>query len=139
MKLNPECVRAVLLCVEERQRVFVNDENHVEKETLFLEDICNSLPDFDKAEIFYALNNLDQAGYISISTKWANGAVYMCAVNDITYYGHEFLAHIRDTERWGVVKKALASVRDYSLSAISSVAEGVTTAAISAYLANPKQ
>lgn len=135
MKLDAGCVRDVLLAVEELQRVFVNEDGDVEKEALWADDLYAALPGYNKGAVFYTLYNLDQAGYIDLSVQWINGCVNMCAINHMTYEGHEFLEGIRDSKQWASVKKGLSAIRNYSLSAISSVAEGVTSAAISSYLA----
>ena len=132
MKLDLECVRSVMLCLESNLRI-VDSNGTLEKPGMSLEALCELLPDYRKEDIFYSLYNLDQAGYINISVKWLNLAVYYCFINHITYSGHEFLEGIRDTNRWSKIKGISASVRDYSLSAISSIAEGVTSAAISHY------
>ena len=132
MKLDLECVRSVMLCLESNLRI-VDNNGTLEKPGMSLEALCELLPNYRKEDIFYSLYNLDQAGYINISVKWLNLAVYYCFINHITYSGHEFLERIRDTKRWSKIKGISASVRDYSLSAISSIAEGVTSAAISHY------
>lgn len=59
---------------------------------------------------------------------------YKIEICDLSPTGHELLGKIRDTNQWRSVKNGISAVRNYSLSAISSVAEGVTSAAISAYL-----
>ena len=68
----------------------------------------------------------------------SNDDHYKIFVADLSPNGHEFLSKIRDNNQWSKVKTGLSAVRNYSLSAISSVAEGVTSAAISAYLSNSK-
>lgn len=135
MKLDANCVRDVLLAVEELQRVFVNDDGDVEKMELWVDDLYAALPNYNKEVVFYALYNLEQAGYVDLSVQWINNCVNMCAINHMTYEGHEFLESIRDSKQWISVKKGLSAIRNYSLSAISSVAEGITNAAISSYLA----
>lgn len=71
---------------------------------------------------------------MNISVHWASDSVYECLVNYMTYDGHEFLNEIRDGKRWNKVKSITTAIRNYSLSAVSSIAEGVTNAAISAFL-----
>jgi len=132
LKLNLECIRSVLLTLEDKL-VFTVKEGSLEKNCLSLNQLCDVMPDYSKPDIFYSLYNLDQAGYVNISVRWASGEVYSCIVSGMTYSGHEFLEEIRDSSKWGKVKSAASAVRDYSLSAISSIAEGVTSAAISAY------
>ena len=134
LKLNVDCIRAVMLCLEENLK-FIDKNGELAKCYLSLEQLCGFLPQYSKADIFYSLSNLDQAGYISVSIRWSGNAVYSCTINHITYAGHEFLDGIRDSSRWSKIKGVAASVRNYSLSAISAIAEGVTSAAISCYLA----
>ena len=101
---------------------------------LSLDQIGTMLPDFSKADLFYSIYNLEQAGYLVVSIlRTGGGAIYNCEIRDITYRGHEFLNHIRDDSQWGKVRSAANAVRDYSLSAIESIAEGITNAAISSY------
>ena len=45
MKLDTNCVRDVLLAIEELQRVFVNDDGDVEKEALWINDLYAALLD----------------------------------------------------------------------------------------------
>lgn len=133
MKLSMECIRSVMLILEENLTFDEKDES-LEKIHLSLEQLCDFMPEYSKADIFYSLYNLDQAGYVDISVRWASGEVYSCTISDVTYSGHEFLERIRDGAKWKKVKAAASAVRDYSLSAISSIAEGITSAAINAYI-----
>ena len=133
VQLNADCVRAVMLVLE-HELTIIDNGNVLEQNRLSLEQICSRLPSFLNEDIFYAIYNLHQAGYLDVSIQWTSGrSVYACSVRDITYAGHEFLNRIRDEKRWERVKGAAGAVRDYSLSAISSIAEGITNAAIAAY------
>lgn len=133
MKLNLECIRSVMLSLE-RELSFTDDGDCLTKNDVSLELLCELLPEYQKEDIFYSLFNLDQAGYLNISVHWASDSVYECLVNYMTYDGHEFLNEIRDGKRWNKVKSITTAIRNYSLSAVSSIAEGVTNAAISAFL-----
>lgn len=131
MKLNLDLIRTVLLCLEENLEI--KDQGVLEKSSMTLHDICNLLPGYERKDIFYTLFNLSQAGYIELKTNWTGTKLYRCEVMHITYKGHEFLDKIRDKERWSNVKTVVDCIHDYSLSAISAIAEGVTSAAISKY------
>lgn len=134
MKLNHECVRDVLLAIENSQRFFVNDENEIEKADLSPDDLYQELSKYSKEDIFYAAYNLEQAGFISMSIKWLNSIATYWSVSYMTFAGHEFLDNIRDEKRWKGIKKALPAIRNYSLEAIEAVASGMTSAAINAFL-----
>lgn len=135
MKLNPDCIRAVMLEIEKSWKITECEDGTLEMGSLNIYDLYNALPKFDKADIFYSVFNLDQVGYIDLNIQWASGGIpYYCVINHMTYAGHEFLDQIRDNKHWGLIKKGLSTVGNYSLSAISAVAEGVANAAISAFL-----
>ena len=133
MKLDTDCVRAVMLTLE-KELSFTMDGDVLARNRLSLDQICAFLPGFPKENVFYAIYNLHQAGHLDITIQWTGGGeVYYCAVMDITYSGHEFLNHIRDDSRWNKVKGVANSIRDYSLSAIEAIAEGATSAAITSF------
>lgn len=135
MKLNTDCIRAVLLEIEKSWELKDDNCQNIRMESLNIDSLYHALPEYDKKDIFYSLYNLDQAGYVDVSILWADGGtVYNCAINHMTYKGHQFLDQIRDTTRWSKIKRGIDAVRNYSLAAISAMAEGITSAAIASYL-----
>lgn len=135
MTLNNDCIRDVLLQIEKHQLVLLNSDDEVEMRPLDIEALYCLLPGYYKEDIFYSLFVLEQAGHINLSVHWIAGSVCECSVNYMTFEGHEFLNGIRDATNWSKISKGISAVRNYSLSAISAIADGVTSAAISAYLA----
>lgn len=125
MILNSDCIRAVLLAVE---RAPFNA-------ALDLDDLVQQLPAFTKDELWYTCLKLDEGGFLTLITATIPRSLRPGILNivDLTYQGHEFLSRIRDEKRWSATKKVLSAVGDYSLAAVSAVAEGVTSAAISAH------
>lgn len=135
MKLNPDCIRAVMIEIEKMWELDIDYHGNIRMGNLDINTLYQALPEFDKKDVFYSLYNLDQAGYIDISIMWADGGVaYYCTVNHMTFSGHEFLNKIRDTKNWNKVQKGLNAVRNYSLDAITALSEGFTNAAISTVL-----
>lgn len=138
MVLNSDCVRDVLIAIEKMQHYVTNEDGEIVKEYLLIEDIYSELPMYSKEDIYYTLFSLDQAGLVNISAQWASDSLYFCAINYLTFSGHEFLAKVRDADRWHGIKNALPAIRNYSLDAINAISQGMTSAAISAFLAkNP--
>lgn len=138
MKLNPDCMRAVLLELERQLEVKVNDDGAIEINHVNLGELDGLIVRFTKEDIFYSLSNLEQAGYIEMNTLWSGDCMYLCAINKLTFKGHEFLDKIRDDKAWSQIQTGIEAVRNYSLDAITAIANGVASAAISAYLAkNP--
>lgn len=135
MKLNPDCIRAVMLEIEKSWKLETDYKGNIRMGTLDINTLYEALPNFDKKDIFYSLYNLHQAEYLELSIFWADGGVaYDCTVNYMTFTGHQFLDKIRDTQNWSKVKKGLDVVRNYSLDAITALAEGIANAAIAAAL-----
>lgn len=135
MQLNPDCMRAVMLEIEQQWTLGRGNNGKLSMGSINLQNLCNLLPNFSEEDIFYSLFNLEQAEYLSVSISFTNARVVTsCDVKYITYQGHEFLNRIRDDKRWSVVKSGISAIRDYSLSAITSIAEGVVNAAINSYL-----
>ena len=135
MRLNPDCVRSVLIALESADYIEVVESGGAEFCCVDLDELYEELRDFTKEDIYYSVFNLAQAGYLDVSERDEDNATIL-VVNYITYDGHEFLDALRDDTKWGMVKKGLAAIRSYSLSAVASIAGGVTSAAISKYFAS---
>lgn len=145
MRLDLDCIRDVLLCIEEntglRKTCFFIDDGLTDA-AQFVGSIIDTPPYqkplLDKygndTLIYHVHYCLDSA--LAIRGPEMNS--YQIRVADLSPTGHEFLAKIRDPERWPRLKNGISAVRDYSLSAISAVAEGATSAAISAYFSSLK-
>lgn len=138
MKLNMECVRDVLLELESRDYVREDDDIFCFI-GISLNDLCKQLSKWERTDIFYSLFNLDQADYISMTTFEADIGICDCIINYITFDGHEFLESVRDSQNWKKVKSGLSAVRNYSLSAIAALAEGITSAAVDKFLSRNVQ
>lgn len=135
MKLNPDCMRAVMIEIEDAWELGTDSEGNLHMGNVNIHHLYKSLSKFTREDIFYSVYNLEQAGYLDVSILWASGRVAIeCDVNFMTYDGHEFLNRIRDPQCWSAIKSGLSAVRNYSLDAINSIASGITSAAITAYL-----
>lgn len=132
MKLDMDCVRDILLACEKSDPTFT---------PIMTEDITNVYgKKWDACCIKYTVAKMSEGGLIKATILNDECPIDQqeVAVFSITWNGHQFLEQIRDDNRWSGVKTALSSIRNYSLSAISSIAEGMTSAAISAYFSGLK-
>ena len=125
MKLNPDCVRDTLLAIESA------DYNTYISPRILQQE----LPQYSESEIEYTCLILDDGGFLIAMIVDLPGQLMpsVKSVIRLTYQGHELIAKIRDPERWPKLRTALSVIRDYSLSAISAIAEGATSAAINVY------
>jgi hypothetical protein len=126
LKLNPDCIRDILLTVEENtgynqimQYDGANSETHYEYFKKYQED-----------EVFYHIKQCELNGFFT-NIKWyfPDG----CIIFDLSPAGHEFLANIRTDNNWNKVKQKAKSVGSESLSVIAQIAGQV----ISAMLTQP--
>lgn len=126
MVLDSDCVRDVLMAVERCEF----------GKTLTVSALHEQVNQYSLNEVCYTCLKLEEGGFLRLTTIPAPMQSFpvVKSIDDLTYQGHEFIAKIRDAQQWTAVKKGAKAVRNYSLSAISSIAEGITAAAINAYL-----
>ena len=146
MKLNPDCIRDVMLtlenelsiCIQEYDAgdIFRFDSMRVERLIL----IMSSEYEYANTDTVYSVLQLMESGYIVTSGQLPiHGKHNMVTIGDILYItpkGHEFVASMYDANNWAKkIKPILVKVGSLSLSIIESVSKGITDAAIGRLLA----
>lgn len=123
MKLNPDCVRDILLSVE----------NVCDMENLFSfpNDKTELLEKYNNSEIEYHARQCNLAGLLYNYKASVSGGFI---VIDLTPHGHEFLANIRDDSIWHDVKEVSAKVGTKSLSSLLQIASGIVSEIIKTQL-----
>lgn len=124
MKLNPDCIRDLLLTVEEntdfsRMMNFPSDKNY---------ELLNK---YDNEEVFYHIKQSELSGLLT-KVDWFLGCT--CMIRDLSPKGHEFLANIRAENNWSKTKEIANNIGSTSLGAITQIASNVITALISKQL-----
>lgn len=119
MKLNHDCVRDLLLYLEENLNL---------NSVLSIENI--SLKDYSTEELLYTADKLYEAGYINCSRKIYDNADLVILVSSITYNGHQFLDNIRDDKIFNKTKSILSTLKSVSIEIVSETASKVITNAI---------
>ena len=122
MKLDPNCIRDILLEIEKQPF----------QSTLSVSKLSETLKKYDKDEISYCCLKLYEANYIDITTVTMCGS-YMPgikSINDITFDGHEFLNNIRSDSVWNNVKAVGSQIGATSINALTQIASGTVTALI---------
>lgn len=134
MVLNMDCMRDVLLQTEALSTVQISSNGPISMQSFSVKKLFKRIPSYSCEDIYYAVLMLSEAEFILTSETRVMGGVADCEILRLTYQGHEFLAKIKDPGHWATVHRILPSVRDYSLSAISAIAEGVTKAILDKHL-----
>lgn len=114
MKLNPDCIRDLLLRVEETTDFTTSDTPS---------DFRPLLDNYSGNEILYHLKQCKQSGLIEI--KFTAG--YSFIIRDLTPAGHNFLANIRQNDNWSKIKNHAKKVGSFSLDVLKSIAVEVIT------------
>jgi|LFRM01.1.fsa_nt_gb hypothetical protein len=133
MKLNYDCVRDVLLALEESLTIDVEDDGDYSYNSLLSNEIIqlDRLSKYSKKDIIYSVLKLIEAGYLNGDIyNEGDGLISFC-VNDIKYKGHEFLQAIKSDTVWEDVKKITIKIGSISLPIISSIASNVISKLIS--------
>ena len=144
MKLNPDCIRDLMLFCEEHtyvrasavERTFVASY-HV----LHIDSMCRTeaLRKYDVGELIYHVIQLSESGYLATDFHFDPQTNFRHAELPRIYYvtpkGHEFIASIGEKSRWEKTSKVLHSFGAVSLAVIETISKGVATAAIEQTLA----
>ena len=96
MKLDPNCVRSVLLELEKKPL-----------DTYLPEDLTESVVEHGAENVEYAVLKLEEAGYIRAGiSRTLMGDYEIFGIFDITFAGHEFLNSIRSPSVWERLKES---------------------------------
>lgn len=115
MKLNYDCVREVLLHIE---------ENLNYGQILYSDNI--ELENFEYEDIQYTIALLSESEYIKATKLQTLGpSVPTFHIYSMTMQGHELLDNIRDNTVWNKIKKKISGLASVSLPIINSVGSAI--------------
>lgn len=119
LKLNTDCVRDILLSVEEE----CDFSHHMDYDR----DLNNNirLKQYTHEEIIYHIRQCEYSELI-FKPNYYDGGKHII-ISDLTPSGHQFLANIRDDNVWNGVKVVAKKVGSTSLNAITQIASNVIT------------
>lgn len=119
MKLNPDCIRDVLIYLEENLYI---DENH-QFSCITLHKLNEGLSQYNEEDIFYSVYNLYKIKYIEgLIKNHGNTVMGICEIQNITWDGHQFLNTVRPQTVWDATKKGAKKLGITSISALSMIA-----------------
>lgn len=114
MKLNHECVRDLLLYLEDN----LDYMDEIRINNLKIEP-------YSKDELLYTADRLIEAGYLNSRFGWNSQSSHIITVNSISYNGHQFLDTIRDDGIWKTTKNKFAKFSSISLPIIQELASSL--------------
>ena len=122
MKLNPDCVRDLLLCVEDVTGPYTKFVYNVHNMT------HDRLKNYSHEEILYHVNQCSMSELI-IGVKTYDAGEFI-HIADLSPKGHEFIANIRSNTNWEKTKSTALKVGSNSLSTIVQIAAAVIAQAL---------
>lgn len=145
MKLNLDCVRRILLCVENntgiRKSCIFIDTGLNEAELMIGNDPtppfdyqAELLKEFSNDELIYHLNYCIEDELLSTSSS---SSQYATIVTNLTPKGHEFLANIRNDTFFNKVKDIGKEIGTNSLRDLTQIATSCATMLIKAHFNLP--
>lgn len=111
MRLNPNCIRDVLLAVEAHSDFSTQAEYKIE-------DPFPELSSYTHSEILYHIRQCEESGLIQ-EVHYYDGGKHT-DISDLTPAGHEFLANIRNDSVW---KKVISKGSGASLNILMELAK----------------
>lgn len=127
MKLDLDCIRDILLCVEESVGFMDLLEFQYE------EGVLNDLPHlngYDEETIMYHVKQCSESGLLSGVQFFLDGSAI---VSDLSPRGHEFLSNVRSDTNWRKTKEVAQKVGSASLNAVEQIAAKILSELISGH------
>ena len=135
MILNYDCIRSILLFIEEN--IGYKDKNsdvpHIREDMLYTSILKNEY--FNKykniEELAEAMEKLIEEGFLKCKSipKYNNdGDLIYVRITGLTWSGHELLDNIRNDTIWNAVKEKTKKVGKVSIKAMASAASALGTA-----------
>ncbi|WP_315524005.1 DUF2513 domain-containing protein [Pseudoramibacter alactolyticus] len=117
MKLNNDCVRDILLCIEGLSF----------GQSLEISDLLQDYPQYSEDELTYTCLKLSEANLIECQTHtYIHMSVpSISRITDLTSKGHQFLNKIRDNTAWAKIKSKLPEVAFTSIPALIQMISSV--------------
>jgi hypothetical protein len=138
MKLNMDCVRDILLCIESNtslhQKCYFLDVPQMESISDAIGDSSIPIPEYQRVlaktysndVLFYHVRYCCRAGLVEYDKT---SPTYQLVISDLSVSGHEFVNNIRDPKVWKDLKSAGSSVGSVGLDVLKQVA-GVFVSAL---------
>lgn len=142
MKLNPDCVRDVMIALEEKTGIEFDERNGffsfkaVRIHPLYMEtpSLCKR---YSREEVAYTLLQLSESGYVVADWKRDERflGVKFGFILYLTPKGHDFVSALHDKETWTAkLKPILDRFGSVSLSVIEAVSKGAMDAALDRFV-----
>lgn len=115
MKLNPDCVRDILLTVEENTSF--SKYMSIDSDSKF-----DRIESYTFEETLYHIKQCELTGFFTKVSWYLDGS---CIILDLSPSGHKFIADIRSDTAWNKTKEISKKVGSSSLDTLKQISIGV--------------
>nr|DAW40772.1 MAG TPA: Flagellin, PadR, transcription factor, DNA.8A [Caudoviricetes sp.] len=123
MKMNLDCIRDILLYVEENLIIEISNGTQEQSKELTLLTLCNDLKTkYTEGDIWYNAWILSDAKFLEITNINSN-ILRNNRIVSITYTGHQFLETIRPKTVWEQTKMIVTKAGSSALQFVASTAQ----------------
>lgn len=118
MKLNHDCVRSILLELEDK--LSLDDGISLRQMREF-----KTFNEFGYETSVYTLTKLIEVEYLNGSVSRGDNQIIDVLIGSISWEGHQFLDNIRDNTIWSKTKDSVKALSSVSLPVLSNVAASI--------------
>lgn len=137
MKINYDCLRDVLIALEEY--LTLSDDFGYEEIPLINFIHFQELSRYDAKQIAYCVFKLAEAQYIETGQIYRSEKRIYCSIKCITYKGHEFISNTINPDIWKKTTNIAKKVGSFSMSILSQIASNVISDVITSVTSSEKQ
>ncbi|MDM0609580.1 DUF2513 domain-containing protein [Clostridium perfringens] len=120
MRLNPDCIRDILL--------FVEENTDFENTDVDASVLVESLIEYDENTLFYHIIKMNSAKLFDKVEYCENELIY---ISSLSWTGHAYLDNIRDNNIWAKTKSAVGKLSSISLPILIQKAADIATMSLS--------
>lgn len=144
MKLDPNCVRDLMLFCEEHTYIKTEEIGRytaASYHVLYVDSmrLVPPLNKYNAGSLIYHIIQLSESGYLATDFHFDPVTNFrrnnLPSVYYVTPKGHEFIAAIEEKTQWKKTLKILRSFGSVSLTVIETIAKGIASAAIEQIIA----
>lgn len=117
MRLNPDCIRDILLSVEDT----TGFGKYMRFDSVHHKDYPRII-NYDFEIVMYHIEQCEESGFLT-KVSWFMGPG--CLIYNLSPQGHEFLANIRAETNWSKTKEVASKIGSFSLDVLTTIAAKV--------------
>lgn len=134
MELNPDCMRKILIYIEDNIKYSKDNRGRMQCNSFGLPNLYNAdeLSKFSQEDIHYVTLQLFLENYITgyRIPQESNTMIDTCKITGLTMKGHNLLDNIRENPIWTETKNRVCRAGKASIDVISNVAATVISEVI---------